>query len=77
MSDLGDKEFGYITSQMQEGMAFNEERSWFFYLAEISLRRTVDNTQWLLYQRGEEEWITNVAYILRQYAESDEQISLW
>ncbi|RYP48057.1 hypothetical protein DL768_005979 [Monosporascus sp. mg162] len=55
----------------------DENRSWLFYLAEISLRRTIDDTLWLLYNRGEEHWINNVDLLVRQYAETDKQISLW
>ncbi|RYP91458.1 hypothetical protein DL770_002397 [Monosporascus sp. CRB-9-2] len=55
----------------------DENRSWLFYLAEISLRRTIDDTLWLLYNRGEEHWINNVDLLVRQYAETDKQINLW
>ena len=55
----------------------DESRSWQFYLAEISLRRTIDDTLWLFYHQGEEHWLKNTDLLVQQYAETDEQISLW
>ncbi|KAH8896671.1 hypothetical protein GQ53DRAFT_803544 [Thozetella sp. PMI_491] len=55
----------------------DENRSWLFYLAEIALRRTIDDTQWLFYHRGEDYWINNVDLLTRQYLEAEKQITLW
>ncbi|KAF2176434.1 hypothetical protein K469DRAFT_678604 [Zopfia rhizophila CBS 207.26] len=54
-----------------------EERSWFFYLAEISLRRTINDTLWLLYHKGEQYWLTHIDSLVRQHAESEKEIALW
>ncbi|SPO01821.1 uncharacterized protein DNG_04494 [Cephalotrichum gorgonifer] len=54
-----------------------EERGWFFYLAEISLRRTIDDMMSLFYRRGEEYWIKHVDIVLRQFQESEKEISNW
>jgi hypothetical protein len=53
------------------------EQGWCFYLAEISVRRTVDETLNLLYSRGPDYWMASPAYLIRQYHESDEQVSMW
>ena len=55
----------------------DENRSWLFYLAEISLRRTIDDVQWLFYHGGEDYWVNNVHLLVRQHAEADKQITLW
>lgn len=53
------------------------ERSWFFYLAEISFWRMINDTTWLLHRRGEEYWLKDTNGLLRQYEESQRQISTW
>ncbi len=55
----------------------DENQSWLFYLAEISLRRTIADTAWHFYNKGEDYWLNNVDLILRQYADTDMQIALW
>lgn len=57
--------------------SWQEERSWFFYLAEISLRRTINDTLWLLYRKGEQYWMTHIDSLEEQYEETERQISLW
>ncbi|PLB52018.1 hypothetical protein P170DRAFT_471931 [Aspergillus steynii IBT 23096] len=54
-----------------------EERGWFFYLAEISFRRIFDSIVVLLYQGGPRRWPSNFTRLVRQCKDSDEQISLW
>jgi len=48
---------------------------WFFYLAEISLRRTLDEVLSVIYEKGEQSWIENIDLVCRQYYESEKQIS--
>lgn len=55
----------------------DERRSWLFYLAEISLRRTIDDTLWLFYHKGEGYWIKNEDVILHQYINFTKQIHPW
>ncbi|KAF5007838.1 hypothetical protein FDECE_5864 [Fusarium decemcellulare] len=54
-----------------------DERGWLYYLSEISIRRTVDETLNLLYRNGEEYWMNNPAQLVRQYHECEQQTSLW
>ncbi|RSL74105.1 hypothetical protein CEP53_000498 [Fusarium sp. AF-6] len=51
------------------------EQGWYYYLAEISVRRTVDETLNLLYSQGPEYWMENPAYLIRQYYECEGQVS--
>ena len=50
---------------------------WFFYLAQISLRRTLDELLALIYAKGEQNWIENIDMFHRQYHESKKQIADW
>ncbi|KAF4981675.1 hypothetical protein FZEAL_2562 [Fusarium zealandicum] len=54
-----------------------DERGWCFYLSEISIRRTIDETLHLLYRHGEEYWMKNPAQLIRQHHECEQQVSLW
>lgn len=54
-----------------------EERSWAFYLAEISIRRTISDTIATLYRKGEQYWLTHVQTLVRQCEECQSQIQLW
>ncbi|KAL2219285.1 hypothetical protein M432DRAFT_341572 [Thermoascus aurantiacus ATCC 26904] len=53
------------------------ERGWFFYLAEISLRRTINDTMKTLYGKGEQQWMDNIHFLVVQYMECEKQIALW
>jgi hypothetical protein len=69
--------------ESNDASAFNEqdssskERSWAFYLAEISIRRTITDTIFTLYRRGERYWLNHVESLVRQCEDSEEQIQLW
>ncbi|KAL3298362.1 C6 zinc finger domain-containing protein [Colletotrichum asianum] len=52
-----------------------EERSWLYYLAEISLRRTIKDTMAVLYRKGETYWLQNEPLLVRQYDEFEKEIS--
>ncbi|KAJ0305476.1 hypothetical protein COL516b_005170 [Colletotrichum fioriniae] len=52
-----------------------EERSWLYYLAEISLRRTIKSTMSVLYRKGEAYWLRNEDLLVRQYDEFETEIS--
>ncbi|KAI8675992.1 Fungal-trans domain-containing protein [Fusarium keratoplasticum] len=54
-----------------------EERGWCYYLAEISLRRTIDDTLQHLAEGGEEAWLSNPSQLVRQYHELEKQRSIW
>jgi hypothetical protein len=55
----------------------DEERSWFFYLAELSIRRTINDVLGTFYDKTEQQWIDDIDLLCRQFDESDKQISLW
>lgn len=57
--------------------AREKERSWFFYLAEISVRRTMMDTVETLYHGGERAWTSNLPGLLRKHDECQEKISIW
>jgi hypothetical protein len=54
-----------------------EERSWLFYLAEISLRRTINDNLQILYRRDEVHWTTDTPKLIQQHWELEKQVSLW
>lgn len=54
-----------------------KERGWCYYLAEISVRRTVDEMLDMLYRHGESYWLKNPAQLVRQYHECEQQVSSW
>lgn len=54
-----------------------EERSWAFYLAEISIRRTMSDTIVTLYRKGEGYWLKNIKYLLGQCEDCETQVQLW
>ncbi|KAH7153462.1 hypothetical protein EDB81DRAFT_791439 [Dactylonectria macrodidyma] len=54
-----------------------DEKGWYYYLAEISLRRAIDETIQVLYQRGSYFWLQNQAYLVRHCHDFEQQISLW
>lgn len=54
-----------------------EERSWAFYLAEISIRRTMSDTIITLYRKGEHYWLTHIQSLVLQCEECETQIQLW
>ncbi|KAH7152832.1 hypothetical protein EDB81DRAFT_789811 [Dactylonectria macrodidyma] len=57
--------------------ALVEERGWCYYLAEISLRRTLDDNLYFLYERGENHWLQDTSRLLNQYYQAAEQRSMW
>lgn len=69
--------FASHSSQSGEQQRSEEERSWFFYFAEISLRRTINDTLQLYYARGEGHWIQNTSQMIHQYRETEKGFSLW
>ena len=50
---------------------------WFFYVAQMSLRRSLDEVLSVIYEKGEPSWIENIDLVCRQYYESEQQISDW
>ncbi|KAF5004851.1 hypothetical protein FDECE_8667 [Fusarium decemcellulare] len=54
-----------------------EERGWCYYLAEISLRRTIDDTLCHLFQDGEDSWLRKPSQLIHQFTESEKQRNIW
>ncbi|RSL75042.1 hypothetical protein CEP51_011238 [Fusarium floridanum] len=54
-----------------------QQRSWSYYLAEISLRRTIDDNARLVYAKGPEYWMRHPAQVVQQCRDSEMQISVW
>ncbi|KAI2462978.1 vegetative cell wall protein gp1 [Annulohypoxylon bovei var. microspora] len=54
-----------------------EERSWFYYLSEISYRRMLSRAFVILRRNGEEGWIRDIERTMKQCEDLDEQIKAW
>lgn len=54
-----------------------EEQGWCFYLAEISLRRMMEDTTRLLHEDGPEGWIRDQVSIINRSRTCEEQVDLW
>ncbi|KAH6684950.1 hypothetical protein F5X68DRAFT_21292 [Plectosphaerella plurivora] len=54
-----------------------DERGWCYYLSEISIRRTQDEMLNVLYRHGEEYWMQNLTYLIRQYHDTEQQVASW
>lgn len=59
------------------GIELDEERSWFYYLAEISSRRMQDRAIAILGSDGEQGWVRNIQAHLRQARTLLDQLDLW
>jgi hypothetical protein len=57
--------------------SLSEEQSWAFYLAEISIRRTVTDTVVTLYRKGEGYWLNHIQSLTEQCKACESQIQLW
>lgn len=64
-------------SRLQQNIQPEEERSWLYYLAEISFRRLMDRAIAVLGCDGEQGWITNVRANLRHCEVFEDEISIW
>ena len=58
-------------------LGIGEEKSWLFYLAEISLRGITSRVLEYLYAKGETHWQTDPRPLLNQYHASHEELLLW
>ena len=55
----------------------DEEESWLYYLAEISIRKIMDRILSEFYGKGEGFWLTDIAALIEQYELYSEELSLW
>ncbi|KAF7552950.1 hypothetical protein G7Z17_g3985 [Cylindrodendrum hubeiense] len=79
--DLSSSQLGVASPESigtpQDQQRLVDEKGWCYYLAEISLRRAIEETIQVLYQRGDYFWLQNQEYLVRHYHEFEQQISLW
>lgn len=75
--DISTEEYETRGAQYTELHSWQEEQSWFFYLAEISLRRTINDMLWLLISKGESYWLSHIDSMEKDYQETERQISAW
>lgn len=54
-----------------------EERSWLYYLAEISLRKIMNRILQDIYSKGEQYWATDIARVISQHASYSEELAVW
>lgn len=54
-----------------------EERSWLYYLAEISLRKIMNRILEIIYSKGEEAWMTNIQRTISHHGALHEELLSW
>ncbi|KAL0932441.1 fungal specific transcription factor domain-containing protein [Colletotrichum truncatum] len=62
---------------LEDDIQPEEEKSWFYYLAEISSRRMMNRAISVMGYHGEEAWIRNVAKVIEKCEDFDQQINVW
>ena len=65
------------TLDLDSNIEPEEERSWFYYLAEISYRRMMNRIMAVMSRGGEQGWIENIGETIRQCESLNEQIDVW
>lgn len=74
LSLSGDQETRHSTQTEKEE---EEERSWFYYLAEISFRRLMNRTLAAIGGNGQASWVDNISRLLFDHCVFEEQIDAW
>ncbi|KAJ8112654.1 hypothetical protein OPT61_g5025 [Boeremia exigua] len=69
--------FEPASDEMLPSTTYSEERSWAFYSAEISIRRTMTDTILTLYRKGEDYWLTHSKSLIRQCQLCEQEIWAW
>lgn len=62
---------------LQEDIVPEEEKSWFYYLAEISYRRMMNRALAVMARDGERGWIDNIGDTIKQCKDFSEHIDIW
>ncbi|KAM5345649.1 hypothetical protein ACJ41O_011510 [Fusarium nematophilum] len=62
---------------LQDDIVPEEEKSWFYYLAEISYRRMMNRIMAVMGRDGTQGWINNIRGTLEQCKDFNEQIDIW
>lgn len=58
-------------------MGQEEERSWFYYLAEISFRRIMNRSYVVMGGKQDSDWINNIQHFISHHKTLEEQIDFW
>lgn len=75
---LWPEEFSPASQPLSDGnLRPEEERSWLYYLAEISLRKIMNRVLDGLYSRGEQYWLGDIDKVTAQHAAFSEELALW
>ncbi|KAF4442232.1 vegetative cell wall protein gp1 [Fusarium austroafricanum] len=59
------------------GIISEEEKSWFYYLAEISYRRIMNRAMATMARDGARGWVSNIREAMEQCKDFNEQIDIW
>ncbi|KAI1034769.1 hypothetical protein LB504_004602 [Fusarium proliferatum] len=62
---------------LEDDIVPEEEKSWFYYLAEISYRRMMNRAMAVMARSGEQGWSDNICEAMEHCKEFNEQIDLW
>lgn len=62
---------------LEDDIVPEEEKSWFYYLAEISYRRMMNRAMAVMARSGEQSWSDNICEAMEHCKEFNEQIDLW
>ncbi|KAH8878695.1 hypothetical protein GQ53DRAFT_739821 [Thozetella sp. PMI_491] len=73
----GGTEGSHNTSRPETRGVRDDECSWLFYLADLSVRRRMVDAADVLYRDGEARWLHDLTSLLKEHAESQEQIRVW
>lgn len=68
---------GQTLEELQSDIVPEEEKSWFYYLAEISYRRILNRAMAVMGHEGEEGWTRNISSRIKQCKTFNDQIDLW
>ncbi|RSL43296.1 hypothetical protein CEP53_011770 [Fusarium sp. AF-6] len=66
-----------VLDNLQDDIVPEEEKSWFYYLAEISYRRMMNRAIAVMARDGERGWINNIGDTIKQCKDFSEHIDIW
>ncbi|KAF4449338.1 vegetative cell wall gp1 [Fusarium albosuccineum] len=62
---------------LQDDIIPEEEKSWFYYLAEISYRRMMNRAMAVMGRHEEQGWTRNIGELIQQCKDFNEHIDIW
>ncbi|CAH0058243.1 unnamed protein product [Clonostachys solani] len=68
---------GQTLEELESDIVPEEEKSWFYYLAEISYRRIMNRAMAVMGHDGEEGWVRNISSRIKPCKTFSDQIDLW